>query len=77
MFDKESRPTLRKVGRRLWRVCRRFYIVRTHTPIVQELGLESALESADYSSESGDSNADPPKIGVWVQAFSCFSLTGT
>ena len=30
--------------------------------------LELALELANYSSESADSNADPLKIGVWVQA---------
>ena len=36
-----------------------------HTPIVDESVLESALESAD----SANSNADSPKIGVWVQAF--------
>ena len=27
--------------------------------------LESALESANYSSESADSNAYSPKVGVW------------
>ena len=37
--------------------------------IVEELALESELESADYSSELADSNANPPKIGVWVRAF--------
>ena len=62
MFDKESRLTLRRVGRRLWRVGRRLYIAHTHAPIVEELGLESA----NYSSESVDSNADHPKIGMWV-----------
>ena len=62
MFDRESRP-------KLWRVGQRFYIARTHTPIIEGLGLELALESADSSSESADSNADPPKIGVWVRAF--------
>ena len=33
--------------------------------IVEEL----AVESADYSSELADSNAEPPKNGVWVRAF--------
>ena len=61
MIDKESPPTLRRVGRRL-------YITHTHAAIVEELGLESALESADYSFESADSNAYSPKIGVWVRA---------
>ena len=45
-------------------------MARTHTPIVEGLGLESALESANYSYETADSNADPPEIGVWVWAFS-------
>ena len=45
MFDKESRPSQRRVGRRLWRVGQRLYIAHTHAPIVEELGLESALES--------------------------------
>ena len=27
--------------------------------------LESALESADYSSKTADSNADPPKLVCW------------
>ena len=62
MLDKESRPTLRRVGRRL-------YIAHTHAPIIEELGVESVLESADYSSESADSNVDPLKIGVRVRAF--------
>ena len=33
------------------------------------MALELALESADYSSEAADYNANPPKIGVWVRAF--------
>ena len=74
MFDRESRPPLWRVGRRLWRVGRRFYIARTDTPIVEGLGLESALESADYSSELVDSNADLPKIGVCVPAFSVWGV---
>ena len=40
-----------------------------HTLIVEELAPESLLESVDYSSESADSNADPPIIGVRVWAF--------
>ena len=68
MFDKESQPTLCRVSGRLWRVGGRLYIAHTQATIVEESGLESALESADYSSESADSNADPPKIGVWVRA---------
>ena len=34
--------------------------------IVEESALESALELAGYSSESADSNADSPKIVVWL-----------
>ena len=50
----------------------------THTPIVEESALELALELADSSSESANSDADSPKIGVWVQAlrlvyFHCFT----
>ena len=41
----------------------------SHTPMVEELALETALEWADHNSESTDSNADPPKIGVWIQTF--------
>ena len=75
MFGKESRPTLLRVGRRLWRVGRRLYIACTHTLIVEELELESVLESANYGYESADSNADPTKIGVWVRAFMvCFNM---
>ena len=33
---------------------------RTHTPILIGSVLELALESGDSSSESADSNADPP-----------------
>ena len=58
----------------IWRVGQRLYIARTHTPIVEELELESALESADYSHESPNSNADPPNIGVWVRALSVFQI---
>ena len=68
MFDMESRPTLWRVGRRLWRVGRLLHKAHTHTPIVEQLVLESALESADSSSQSADSNANSPKIGVWVWA---------
>ena len=68
MFNAESWPTLRRVGRQLWRVGRRFYNARTHTPIVEELELESAFELFDYSYVSADSKANPPKIGVWVRA---------
>ena len=57
MFDMESRPTL-------WRVGRLLHKAHTHTPIVEQLVLESALESADSSSQSADSNANSPKIGV-------------
>ena len=69
MLNTDSRPTLWKIGLRLWRIGVRLHNVHTHTTIVEELALESALESADYSSELADSNADPPKIGVWVRAF--------
>ena len=62
MFDKESQPTLCRVGGRL-------YSAHTQAPIVEELGLESTLESADYTCESVYSNADLPKIGVGVRAF--------
>ena len=70
MCNTESRPTLRRIGRRLWRIGKRLYYTHTHTPIVEESALESVLELADYSSESADSNADPEKIGVWVRALS-------
>ena len=69
MFNMESRPTLGRVSRRLWRVGRRLHKASTHTPIIEQLALELALESADYSSESADSNVNLPKIGVWVRAF--------
>ena len=65
MFNTESRPTVQRIGLRLWRICRRFYYPHTHTPIVKESVLESVLESADYSSKSADSNADSPKVGLW------------
>ena len=68
MFDKESQPTLQRVGRRLLGVGQRLYIACTHTPIVEELELESTLESADYGYELADSNVDPTNIGVWVRA---------
>ena len=57
-----------RIGLRLWRIGRRLYYPHTHTPIVEESALESVLESADYSSKSADSNADSPKIGLWVWA---------
>ena len=66
MFNTDSQPTLWRVGRRLWRVGRQLHNAGTHSPI----GEEMALESADYSSESADSNADPPKIGVCVWVLS-------
>ena len=62
MFETESRPTL-------WRVGWRLYFAHTHTPIVEELELELALESADYGYKSANSSTDPTKIGVWVRAF--------
>ena len=40
----------------------------TYRPIVEESAVESVSESADYSSKSDDSNADSPKIGLWVRA---------
>ena len=43
-------------------------LTHTHTPIDEESGLELVLESADYSSKLADSNADSPKIGLWVWA---------
>ena len=70
MFNTENRPTLLRIGHRLCRIGRRLYYTHTHTQILEELALESALESADYSSKSADSNAYSPKIGVWVRAFS-------
>ena len=39
-----------------------------HTPIFEESMLESAIESVD-------SNADSPKIGVWVRALSLYQAT--
>ena len=68
MFNTESRPTVQRIGRRLWRIGRRLYYPHTHTLIVEESALESVLESADYISKSVDSNADSPKIGLWVWA---------
>ena len=68
MFNTENRPTVRVIGRRLWRIGRRLYSTHTHTPILEKSALESALESADSISESADSNAYSPKIGVWVWA---------
>ena len=38
--------------------------------IIEESVVESALESANYISESADSNTDSVKISVWVRAFS-------
>ena len=68
MFNTENRPTLHIIGRRL-------YYTHTDTLIVEESVLESTLESADYSSESVDSNTYSPKIGVWVRAFKEISVT--
>ena len=62
-------PILRRVGRQLWRIGQRLYHTHTHTPILEESALESALELAYYSSESANSNAYSPRIGVWVRAF--------
>ena len=31
--------------------------------------MKSVVESADSALQSADSNAVPPKVGVWVQAF--------
>ena len=76
MFDMESLLTLRRVGRRLWRVGRLLHKAHTHTPIVEQLMLELVLESADSSSESADSNANSPKIGVWVWAFNVATVRG-
>ena len=61
IFNMDSQPTLQRVGRQLWRVGQRLHNACTHTPIVEELALDSALESADYSPESADYNANPPK----------------
>ena len=61
MFHTDSRPTLGRVGHR-------FYKAHTHTPIVEELVLELALYSADYSSKSVDFNAYPAKFRLWVRA---------
>ena len=69
MFNTESWLTLQRISRRLWRIGHRLYYPHTHTPIVEESALESVLESADYSSKSADSNADSPKVGLWVWAF--------
>ena len=45
----DSWPTLWRVSPRLWRVGRQLHNAHTHTLIVEELVLESALESAHYS----------------------------
>ena len=63
----ESRPTLRRISRQLWRIGRQLYYTHTHTQIVEEAALELTLESAEFSSESADSNADSQKFGVWVR----------
>ncbi len=60
--------TLHRIGRRLWRIGRQLYYTHTHTPLLEESSLESALETADKSPESANSNAYSPKIGVWVRA---------
>ena len=65
MFNTENRPTLRRIGRRLWRIGRQLYYTHT-TQILEESALESALESADYSSESANSNAYSTKIDIGV-----------
>ena len=70
MFNTENRPTLHRIGRQLWRIGRRLYYTHTHTSILEESALESALESADYSSESANFNDYSPRIGVWVRALS-------
>ena len=64
MFNTENLPILWRIGRRLWRIGRRLYYTHTHTPILEE----SALELADSSSKSTDSNAYSPRICVWVLA---------
>ena len=69
MFNRESQPTLQRIGRRLWRICGRLCYPHTHTAIVEESALESVLESAD---SNADSNAISPKIGLWVWAFRAF-----
>ena len=66
IFNTESRPTVQRIGRRLWRIDRWLYYPRTHTPIVEESALESVLESTDYSSKLADSNAD----SVWKSCIS-------
>ena len=70
MFNTESWPTLQKVGRQLWRNSRRLHYTHTDTPLVEGSVLELALELADYSADSADSNADYQKIDVLVLAFS-------
>ena len=70
MFNTESWPTLQRIGHQL-------YYPHTHTPIVKKSALESMLESSDYSSKSADSNADSPKIGLWVWALSLFFFKAT
>ena len=37
---------------------------------------KSVVESAESGLESADSNADPPKISVWVRAFSLCGNVG-
>ena len=76
MFNTECQLTLRRIRRRLCRISRRLHYTRTHTLIVEEWVLESLLESADYSAESANSNANSPKISVWVRALSINKLNG-
>ena len=39
----KNRPTLRRIGRQLWRIGRRLYYTHTHTPILEESVLESPI----------------------------------
>ena len=61
MFNTDGQPTLSRVG------CHYGESVKNNIPTDGLLltSVDSELESAD---SSADSNADPPKIGVWVQA---------
>ena len=63
MFNMHSQPTLRRLGRWLWRVDDNY--IPTGGSALES--ADSELESAD---SSADSNADPPEIGLWVRASS-------
>ena len=65
MFDKESRPILRRVGDDHYGESADGYIPTGGSVL---LSADSELESVD---SSADSNADAAKVRVWVWGFKC------